>query len=204
MHRTAFAVASAVALTNPFASAQITVEDDVIFGAESITRDAQQDLDFLDVPLSVGRSYNDVSGQFGPGGDFEGWRHATLEEVITLVNNWGFGPSVPFPSPGDTSGLVNSDSSGTSLAQLASRLGITFVLPGSGSFTFGLVELRDGGTLLPNIALTGSGFSWADYPPGSVANDAITGHFLVRTVPAPGALALLAGAGLAVLRRRRA
>ena len=36
------------------------------------------------VTRSICRSYNDVSSQFGFGGDFEGWRYASPEEIYSL------------------------------------------------------------------------------------------------------------------------
>lgn len=87
--------------------------DDPVFGVGALTRDTDQGLDFLDVTLSTNQSYNDVSGQFGVGGDYEGFRYATEDEVIALVNNWGFNPSAVaggsvYGAPGDQlSGLVS-------------------------------------------------------------------------------------------------
>lgn len=49
------------------------------------TTDTVSGLDWLDVTLSVNRSYNDVSSQFGVGGDFEGWRYATGIEFNDLA-----------------------------------------------------------------------------------------------------------------------
>jgi len=45
-------------------------------------------LSWLNLNQSRGRSYNDVSGEFGTGGDFAGYRYATGAEVNTLVSNW--------------------------------------------------------------------------------------------------------------------
>ena len=88
--------------------------NDGIFGAGSLTQDTDQMLEFLDVTESTGRSFIDVSGQFGMGGDFAGFRHATQTEVLTLVNNFGFSPGAQpdMEVTGDTgtdqlSGLVN-------------------------------------------------------------------------------------------------
>ena len=67
--------------------------DHQIFGEDSLTRDTIQKLDFLDVTLTVDRSYNDISTQFGVDGDFEGFRYATREEVVSLINNFGFTPN---------------------------------------------------------------------------------------------------------------
>lgn len=68
-------------------NAAIISVSDSIFGADSVTRDTVSDLEWLDVTLSINRSYNDVSSQFGSGGDFEGWRYATGIEFATLWDN---------------------------------------------------------------------------------------------------------------------
>jgi hypothetical protein len=51
----------------------------------SFTRDTSTNLDWLDLTLSTNRSFNDVSTQFGPGGDFDGFRYATLQEVVAFL-----------------------------------------------------------------------------------------------------------------------
>jgi len=50
--------------------------------------DTETQLDWLDVTLSVDRSYNDVSSQFDKGGDFSGWRFASIDEIKTLVRHY--------------------------------------------------------------------------------------------------------------------
>ena len=52
-----------------------------------VTRDTDTGLDWLDVTLSVNRSFNDVSDEFGAGSDYEGFRFATGPEVITLFDH---------------------------------------------------------------------------------------------------------------------
>lgn len=60
------------------ASATVMSADDIGgFGIGALTRDTDQGLDFLDVTFSMNRSFNDVSGHFGVGGNFEGFRYAT-------------------------------------------------------------------------------------------------------------------------------
>ena len=56
---------------------------DLRYGADSITLDTETGLRWLDVPISLNRSYNDVAAQFGAGGDFEGYRFATPSEVTS-------------------------------------------------------------------------------------------------------------------------
>lgn len=51
------------------------------------TTDTQTGLDWLDVTETFQRSYNDVSSQFGVGGEFEGWRYATMDELLSLIFN---------------------------------------------------------------------------------------------------------------------
>jgi len=75
--------------------------DDPIFGVDSITRDTVTGLDWLDVTASLGRSFHDVNNEFGPGGDFEGWRYAIESELVTL-----FLTSVGVPFLGS---LMNTD-----------------------------------------------------------------------------------------------
>lgn len=52
------------------------IEVDLVSGSgdKLITRDTLANLDWLDLSESLGRNFNDVSTQFGIGGDFEGWR----------------------------------------------------------------------------------------------------------------------------------
>ncbi|MEO1583583.1 MAG: hypothetical protein AAFR96_03295 [Planctomycetota bacterium] len=197
----------AAALAASTATAQITSEDDATFGVDSITRDAGQQLDFLDLTLSTNRSFNDVSTQFGSGGEFEGWRHATMIEVGTLATNWGFSPAIPqvnapmsFPGdPGTLDGLVallgqTATGNNSSLQTYTASIGVT------GTDQVGVlqltVQLRDFDD--PGVGdLVGvSNIPDAGRSPAS-------GHYLVRAVPAPSSAVLLGVAGLAATRRRR-
>ena len=72
--------------------ASIISADDSTFGAGTLTRDTLQGLDFLDVTFSVGLTRAYVSSQFVTGGQFAGFRYATDDEVINLINNTGFNP----------------------------------------------------------------------------------------------------------------
>lgn len=56
--------------------------------------DTNTGLSWLDVTATVNRSFNDVSSQFGVGGEFEGWRYATGVEFNALLYSWtGVSPS---------------------------------------------------------------------------------------------------------------
>jgi hypothetical protein len=76
-------------LTGQLQAALIS-SNDASFGVGSITQDTATGLEWLDVTLSVNLSYNTVSGQFGAGGQFEGFRYGTQAEVDQLFRNAGF------------------------------------------------------------------------------------------------------------------
>ncbi len=50
--------------------------------------DTETQLDWLNITHSVNRSYEDISSQFDTGGEFEGWRYASIEEIRTLLHNY--------------------------------------------------------------------------------------------------------------------
>lgn len=54
-----------------------------------ITHDTDTGLKWLDLTMSINRSFNDVSTQLGVGGDFEGFRYATETELFTFWTNAG-------------------------------------------------------------------------------------------------------------------
>ncbi len=59
----------------------------------TITRDTDTGLDWLDVTETRGLSYNQVAAQLGDGGDYEGYRYATMAEWDQLIINFGIGAS---------------------------------------------------------------------------------------------------------------
>ena len=103
--------AAIMGLSAPLATAQVVEENDTVWGAGSITRDVAQNLDFLDITLTQGRSYSDIAGGFGVGGEFEGWRHASAQEVVNLINSWGFSPSASVPAS-DVADVTQSGNTG--------------------------------------------------------------------------------------------
>ena len=79
-------------------SAQVIEVDSAIFGPGTLTRDTVQGLDFLDLEDTLGRSFQDVSSQLGSGGEFEGFRYATFDEIESLVSNYN-SPATPPGTP---------------------------------------------------------------------------------------------------------
>lgn len=189
------------------ATAIIISEDDAGgFGIDALTRDTDQGLDFLDVTFSSGRSFNDVSGEFGIGGDYEGFRYATLDEVIELANNFGVNPAFVAGNAND----INTD-----IAGLVDLLGAT----NTGMFNRATVAMTST-SLLPGLQQM---VEFLDEFDNSIFQDRISsepvfaqgvattspsvGSYLVRAqpVPEPGTifLVVVGGAGLFGLRQRR-
>src|SRR5262245_143878 len=90
---------AAAAICVSSARATLIELDDPVFGAASITRDTDTNLDWLDVPISAGRAHDDVLLELGTGGDFEGFRYASAEEVEALFLIVGFQDINSTPGP---------------------------------------------------------------------------------------------------------
>jgi hypothetical protein len=54
-----------------------------------ITRDTSTGLDWLDLTVTINRSRDSVLSGFDNGGDLEGFRYATTDEVVSLWLNFG-------------------------------------------------------------------------------------------------------------------
>tara|TARA_R110002167_G_scaffold365832_2_gene591567 strand:+ start:2461 stop:3186 length:726 start_codon:yes stop_codon:yes gene_type:complete len=59
-----------------------------IIDNDSYFTDTETGLIWLDVSITVNRSFNDISSQFIPGGEFDGWRYATGVEFNNLLSSW--------------------------------------------------------------------------------------------------------------------
>ncbi|HEX7036351.1 MAG TPA: hypothetical protein VF210_11280 [Pseudomonadales bacterium] len=63
-----------------------------IDGDGLLTLDTETGLEWLDWSYTINLSHADVASNFAPGGEFEGFRYATLSELVTLYTNVGFDP----------------------------------------------------------------------------------------------------------------
>lgn len=84
------------------ANAALVSRDLYSAGDGLITYDTVSKLEWLDVAQTAGRSWNDVSGQFGADGDFAGWSYASRNQTIALYRQLGFNPDFDF-RPNDPS-----------------------------------------------------------------------------------------------------
>ena len=58
-------------------------------GDNLITQDTASGLEWLDLTVTAGMSYNEVSAQLGTGGAFDGWVYATVAQVEGLWTAFG-------------------------------------------------------------------------------------------------------------------
>lgn len=192
---------------------------------QNFTRDTVTGLDYLDVDLSAGRTFDDLMGndgsnEFGPGGDFEGWRHATGLELT----GWSAQPQIDslFKNFGFTS-TFSSIGPYSSVRDFLGHVGC-FGSCASYGYVYGIFT-RDGEPMNPEYAIieafASQGQNWGSvmvagtevFTPRPVNGPGETiGHFLVRASPlsvpllspiATGSLiALLLAAGGGFLRSR--
>lgn len=210
-------------LISASAEAQLVEVDDPTLPASpdgfNLTQDLTTGLEWLDVNVSAGRSFDDMVGndgtnEFAPGGDFETFRHATFLELTgwnagsqldSLFIHFGF--TSTFASIG---GYVNAHDFLTYLGCLANC--------GSYGYVSGAYALDEASPNTPRWAMVNAfpngGQNWgrldATFPfvPTSRPENGshmTYGHFLVREVPEPTlATGLAAGLlGIAAGGRRR-
>jgi hypothetical protein len=66
---------------------------DSTFGLDTITRDTNTGLFWLDVTVTRELSHDQVAAQFNVGGTYQGFRYATTAELEQLITNFGYVPT---------------------------------------------------------------------------------------------------------------
>ena len=80
------------------------------FGVDTITRDSDTGLEWLDVTLSTNISFDTIVTQFGSGSEFEDFRHATSSQISGLFTNSGISGPFDIFSIVDLQELVGAES----------------------------------------------------------------------------------------------
>jgi hypothetical protein len=207
----------------PVAAALVAV--DTPLGAGTATLDTIADRQWLDLSLTRPLSFNDVTSELGPGGQFEGFQVGSSSDVFQLVNNSGLltaAPADAFMAFQDAISLFAGtvDDRGFENGCVLAVYGVVsdLVNPGersaAGFLNQGVFPCDEFSFNLFDVA----GFGRADTLPIETSSDVVllSGAWLFRVVevPAPGTIEL-AVLGLLVLvvahsgrvfqtRRRRA
>lgn len=80
-------------------AAVISIDGD--FGSDTLTYDTSSGLQWLDLGFTQNQSYLQVNAQLALGGQFHGYRYATIGEVTTLFDNAGINGVFIDVEPGD-------------------------------------------------------------------------------------------------------
>lgn len=87
MFSTVLLLATTGMMMSPHAGAMLVEMDYQHRGDGMITHDSSTGMDWLDLSMTSGMSYNAVQAELGAGGHFSGFRYATHEEVGHLMFN---------------------------------------------------------------------------------------------------------------------
>jgi len=219
-------ILAASACFNLASASTLTSADDAVFGADSVTIDSATGIKWLDLTESLGRSFNDLTGndadtsnEFVTGGDFAGWAYATHEQVNTLFINAGLrtlaaagGPETFTGSAKKPAFVAFQNLFGVTFTQvvngsrsLIQTRGLTSTLFGTTHTILGEVRIDD-----KNGAIETSDDLRTEYAAVGMTATFGLGSFLIQApsvVPVPASLLLFASAlagfgGLGFLKRR--
>ena len=191
-------------IAQPANATPIPLEERDYFSAGDglITYDPNTGLEWLDWTETVSLSYNDVVGQLGSGGAFEGWNYATSAGVLELFNN----ALIPYADAGDHAENY------VPVVQLVALLGTTYEQTGTPANSAAYAITGD--SIVDNQADVARLWANHDIQTGNANPEyatypyhqsySTTGHALVRegqdvphqeenpAVPEPSTIALLA------------
>src|SRR5512140_2669410 len=109
VNRLATSFICAVLFAWPFGGrAELVKGADARFGPDSLTLDTRTGLAWLNLPLTVGLSYDMAKAATQAGGQFSGFRLAKADEVITLYRSAGLPGAAWYPEGGLFDGSINS------------------------------------------------------------------------------------------------
>jgi len=194
-------------------SATLMSADDPQFGAGSLTVDSSTNLAWLDLSITEGNSFNEVSSQLDSGGTYSGFRFASPEEVFRLFEEAHI-PDINDPGiSGQQGTLANAPPtlaliqlmgpsyertlSGVHLSEIAGFSSKQVTMHGYDLIQMPFAVVREDvvtpqGTLSFGEAFTTG--TWI-FPANSYVG---VGSWLVRSIPEPPSVALLS-AGIVLL-----
>ena len=206
---TALLAAAALVATSSNSNAGIMTGDYENAGDGLITIDSDTGLEWLNWTVTTNLSYNDMLTELGAGGSYEGWRHATREEVRIVANN--IDQSLIADPLAPIYYHVRQDA-GAAVNNINSYLGFTNPVSPTNKFSLALTSdtytRASDGALFQLATVTGANTHSVlrqDYTYLQHVEHYYLGHALVRlaAVPEPTSLMCWLGLGLVGLTRRR-
>ena len=158
-------------------------------------------LEWLTVTDSINIAFDEIQMELDPGGAFEGYRHASLEETRMLAANFGYDEN------------LSLEANAVSVEALHAALGTTFA-SSAGVLQFSTLGYIDDGTRFDIVLRLPDPGDPATFQGEVYQTDLgflpeaspIIGHYLVRPVPEPAATTEVLGIlilGAVALRHRR-
>jgi len=184
-------------------SAALLSSSDPRFGENSLTLDTSTGLAWLDLPMSVGLSYNQVLAATQPDGPFAGFRFATREEITDLFRSAGLPGEGFFPESGTNTAnilqLISLVGATSSHDGRAEALGIT----GSPAPPVGVNSLHYTEYIEFLYGSTVPGYGLASFNAfGDGYGTYTVGSWLVESVPEPTSWGIGMIAGVMLVGRR--
>lgn len=189
--------------------------DDPLFGVGSMTVDSSTNLAWLDLSITEGKSFNEVSSQLGVGSIYSGYRFASPDEVYALFVEAQI-PDINHGDPQYSSSVMAS----SSIANAAPAMALIQLM--GPSYTYGVTLSEIAGFSSQHVTVNGSNLvqmPFATVREGVVTQEGIqsfgevyttgsylspadsyvgVGSWLVRPVPEPAAVTMFF-AGLVML-----
>jgi len=182
--------------------ANLIQADSPRFGQNALTIDSSTGLAWLDLPFSANYSYLQAVAATQPGGVFEGFRHATVQEVLTLYTDAGIPGTGTFPESSDATQAILSLISLVGATSFQDGHPQTIGITGTVDFPGGRrAAILDFGYVdgVPSYLVTGSVLTY-----GETFSATGVGNWLVYQVPEPSSsLLVIIGAVLIFARVRR-
>jgi len=152
------------------------------YGPDSITRDTDTGLEWLDLTHSYNQTFVYVASQFGPGQAYDGFRHATSDEVKLYWEHGGISVGTGWSSANytpcrDFQLMVGHSELGPDFWQ---SVGLTVESPGPGFRNMAYINTNTSSD--PDV---GAAESSGAYDSDSTSGPGL-GHWLVRSMPPVG------------------
>ncbi len=170
-------------------------------------------LEWLDLTETAGRSYNDVSGKFGVGQEFEGFRYATVFEVRSLwtaaggdghYGGWGWGNADVWDTLAPYVGDLRADGTYPYSVEPGDHYSMWILCKYADCVYLNLALTRDNGSIgSPTASYLNARYKerYSKYQPNPRVGSAL---IRVYAVPEPASLSLfaLAALGFGAIRSR--